>query len=606
MTTAMRLIMFLLKCLVGLFAAIGFLLIAGLVVAGLLWQRLEPLAVGRVEVPAAAVLSLDLAHGIVETRPDNPLARASMGDVVVMRDLLRALDGAGRDARVRGLLVRVGRGSLGMAEAQELRDAIKAFRDHGKFALAFAESLGEGGDRTIDYYVASAAGDIWMQPSGDLALTGFHLQSPFLRGLLDKIGVIPRLAQREEYKGVMNMFTDTALPEAQRRNLQQLADSWLGQVVVGSAADRAMAPEALRALIDRAPFGAEAAKEHGLIDRLGYLDEARAAALTAAGDGAEFLDIARYARSRQVQEESGAALALVYGLGPVVLAESENDPVFGSLAMGADTVAGAIRDAVGDPEVRAIVFRVDSPGGSYVASDVIWREVRRARDAGVPVIVSMGNVAASGGYFVAAPAHAIVAEPGTITGSIGVVAGKMVLSDLWEKAGIGWSGIKAGENADMWSPNQDYSPAAWAGLQATLDRIYGDFTGKVADGRKLPLEQVIEAAKGQVWSGEDAKALGLVDALGGLRTARNLAVEAAGIGPAEAVRFKIFPEERDPIEAFLEQAFADELRSPALGALARSLARAAQALAPVLRAVDALTGDARGPMLRAPEVRPAD
>lgn len=605
MTTAMRIIMFLLKCLVGLFAAVGFLLVAGLAVASLLWHRLEPLAVGRVDVPAVTVLSLDLARGIVETRPDNPLARASMGDVVVMRDLLRALDEAGGDPRVRGLMLRVGRASLGMAEAQELRDAIKAFRDQGKFALAFAESLGEGGNRTIDYYAASAAGEVWMQPSGDLALTGFHLQSPFLRGLLDKIGVVPRLAQREEYKGVMNIFTDTALPEAQRRNLQQLADSWLAQVVAGSAADRAMAPDALRTLIDQAPFGAATAKEHGLIDRIGYLDEARAAALTAAGPGAEFLDIARYARSRADRDEGGAALALVYGLGPVVLAESENDPVFGSLAMGADTVAGAIRDAVDDPEVRAIVFRVDSPGGSYVASDVIWREVRRARDEGVPVIVSMGNVAASGGYFVAAPAHAIVAEPGTITGSIGVVAGKMVLSDLWEKAGIGWSGVKAGDNADMWSPNQDYSATAWAGLQATLDRIYGDFTGKVADGRNLPLEKVIEAAKGQVWSGEDAKALGLVDALGGLRTARNLAIEAAGIGPAEAVRFKIFPAERDPIEAFFEQALTGELRSPAFGAVARSLARIAQALAPLRRAVDMLTGEAPGPMLRVPAVQPA-
>jgi protease-4 len=601
----MRIIMFLLKSLVGLFAAIGFLIIAVLVAGGLFWRQLAPLAEREVSIPAATVLTLDLAAGIVETRSDNPLARASMGKVLVMRDVLRALDEAGRDGRVRGLMLRAGRGSLGMAEAQELRDALKAFRAQGKFAIAFAESLGEGGNRTIDYYIASAAGDVWLQPSGDLALTGFHLQSPFLRGLLDKIGVMPRLDQREDYKGAMNMFTDAAQPEAQRRNLQQLADSWLTQVIAGSAADRAMAPEALRALVDQAPFGAEAAKEHGLIDKIGYLDEARAAALAAAGEEAEFLDIAGYARSHQDAAETGAVVALVYGLGPVALAESENDPVFGSLVMGADTVAAAIRDAVEDPDVRAIVFRVDSPGGSYVASDVIWREMRNARDQGVPVIVSMGNVAASGGYFVAAPAQAIVAQPGTVTGSIGVVVGKMVASGLWDKAGIGWSGIKAGENADMWSPNTDFSPAAWAKLQSMLDRVYGDFTGKVADGRKLPLAQVLEAAKGQVWSGEDAQALGLVDALGGLYMARDMARQAAGIAHADAVRFKIYPEERDPFEALLEQALSGEMRSPALTALARSLTRAAQALAPVLRAIETLSGQSSGPLLRAPDLRPA-
>jgi len=180
-----------------------------------------------------------------------------------------------------------------------------------------------------------------------------------------------------------------------------------------------------------------------------------------------------------------------------------------------------------------------------------------------------------------------------------------VASGLWDKAGIGWSGIKAGENADMWSPNTDFSPAAWAKLQSMLDRVYGDFTGKVADGRKLPLAQVLEAAKGQVWSGEDAQALGLVDALGGLYTARDMARQAAGIAHADAVRFKIYPEERDPFEALLERALSGEMRSPALTALARSLTRAAQALAPVLRAIETLSGQSSGPLLRAPDVRPA-
>lgn len=618
MTSGMRIVMFFLKSLVGLFAAIGFLVVVALVGSALLWRQLEPLATGRrADVPPAAVLTLDLARGIVDTRPDSLLARTSMGDVLVMRDVLEALDAAGRDPRIRGLMLRVGRGSLGLANAQELRDAIKDFRNQDKFVLAFAESLGEGGNGTIDYYIASAAGSIWMQPSGDLALTGFMLQSPFLRGLLDKIGVAPRLDQREEYKGVMNTFTDTALPEPQRRNLQQLVDSSLGQIVAGSAEDRGIVPETFRALVDQAPFSAAAAEEHKLIDRIGYLDEARAAALSAAGDtapkladtngAAAFMDIAAYARAVRAtdKDDDGAVVALIYGLGAVALAESENDPVFGSLVMGADTVAQAIRDAVEDPDVRAIVFRVDSPGGSYVASDVIWREVRRARDEGVPVIVSMGNVAASGGYFVAAPATAIVAQPGTITGSIGIVAGKMVLTGLWDKVGVAWDGVKAGANADMWTANEDFSPAAWASLQSMLDRAYEDFTGKVAEGRGLSNDEVLAAAKGQVWTGEDAMALGLVDALGGLRKARDLARDAAGIDPGKAVRFKMFPAERDPIEAFFAQATSGEMRSPALRAVARNLARAMQALGPLLRAVETLSGETLGPVLLAPDVRPA-
>jgi protease-4 len=612
MTTAMRVVMFFLKSIVGLFAAIGFLIVAGIVVLSLAWRQLEPLATGvRMDIPPATVLTLDLAAGLIETRSDNPLARASMGDVLVMRDVLDALDAAGRDPRVLGLMLRAGRGSLGLADAQELRDAIKDFRGHDKFTLAFAESFGEGGNRTIEYYVASSAESLWMQPSGDLGLTGFTLQSPFVRGLLDKIGVAPRLDQREEYKGVMNTFTDTAQPEPQRQNLQQLADSWLGQIVAGSAEDRSLAPETLRALIDKAPFSAEAAKEHGLIDRIGYLDEADAAILEAAGTTADggaavFLDIIDYARAvraraQQAGVKDGAVVALVYGLGPIALAESENDPVFGSLVMGSDTVASAIRDAVDDPDVRAIVFRIDTPGGSYVASDVIWREVRRARDEGVPVIVSMGNVAASGGYFVAAPAHAIVAQPGTITGSIGIVAGKMVFAGLSEKIGVAWDGVKAGANADMWSPQNDFSPAAWASLQDLLDRAYADFTGKVADGRNLSPEEVRAAAKGQVWTGEDAKALGLVDTLGGLRTAKAVAAEASGIATGESVRFKIFPEERDPFEVLLEQAMSGELRSPVL----RTLARTVQALAPLLRAIESLTAEPRGPLMQAPDLRPA-
>ncbi len=601
----MRVVLFLLKCLVGVFAAIGVLLAAGAAAVLLLWQDVEPLTARRVEVPDRAVLTLDLSDGVVEVRPDNLLARAVSGGAPVLRETLDALEAAGHDERVRGLFARVGRGPLGLAEVQELRDAVKRFRRAGKFAVAFAESFGEAGDGTLHYTLASAFEEVWLQPSGGLDLTGLFLDSPFLRGALDKIGVTPRLAQREEYKGVMNMFTDRALPEPQRRNLQRLVESWLGQIVGAVAEDRGLTPAEVRALVDRAPYGAAEALEYGLVDELGYRDQAETWVLERAGDDAAYVSLADYARQLDAPGPDGAVVALVYGLGPVMLDESENDSLFERAVMGADTVAGAIRDAVDDDDVKAIVFRIDSPGGSYVASDVIWRQVQRAREMEVPVIVSMSNLAASGGYFVAAPAHRIVANPATVTGSIGVVGGKLVLTGLWDKLGIAWDGVKAGDNADVWSRNRDFSQAGWAHIQSALDRTYEDFTRKVADGRGLPLDAVLDVAKGQVWTGQDAKDRGLVDELGGYGTAFALAREAAGIAPDAPLRVRVFPEPRDLFEALIEDTVLGRLQSPGIAALARGLARAAQALAPLVELTEMLRADPRSRNLRAPDFRPA-
>jgi protease-4 len=579
----MRAILFILKCIVGLFAAVGFLVVLAAAGIAFLVFRAEPLQIARPEVPEAVVLTLDFAPGVIELRPDNPLARASLGRAVALRNTVDALAAAGEDPRVKGLIARVGRGALTIAQAQELRDAVKRFRDRGKFTLAFAESFGEGGNGTWHYYLASAFGRIWLQPSGDLDLTGVLIESPFVRGALDKLGIEPQLGQREEFKGVMNMLTDTSLPEPQRRNLGRLVQSWLGQIAAGVAEGRTIEAAAAKGLIDDGPYDAEAALAAGLVDRLGYRDEADDAVLP---------------------EPAGPTVALIYGLGPVQLAESENDPAFGRLIMGADTVARAIADALDDPEVEAIVFRVDSPGGSYVAADVIWRQMQRAREAGTPVIVSMGGLAASGGYFVAAPARKIVAQPGTVTGSIGVVAGKLVLSGLWDKLGIAWDGVQAGENAGIWSPNRPFTDADWARLERRLDSTYGDFTAKVAQGRGLSLEAVRQVAKGQVWTGADAAENGLVDELGGLDRAIGLAAEAVDAAP-EAVRLKRFPEPKDTFQAILEDALGSAFDSPGLGALARGLVRLAEALTPFLEVSERLREDPRTRSLLAPDPRPA-
>jgi protease-4 len=270
------------------------------------------------------------------------------------------------------------------------------------------------------------------------------------------------------------------------------------------------------------------------------------------------------------------------------------------VTLGAVDIARALADAIDDPEVEAILFRVDSPGGSYVGSDTIWREVRRAGEAGKPVVVSMGNVAASGGYFVAAPAATIVAQPGTLTGSIGVVSGKVSLRDLWADLGVNWDGVQAGDRAAMFSPNAPFSREEWDWLQQTLDRTYADFTGKVAAGRGLSREAVLAVAKGQIWSGADAKEAGLVDELGGYRKALGLAKSAAGLSEDAAVRLRPFPEPRDPFEALLQDALGGEIESPATLSMIRSLARLAQALGPLVEAVELIGGDPRSHALQSP------
>jgi protease IV len=252
--------------------------------------------------------------------------------------------------------------------------------------------------------------------------------------------------------------------------------------------------------------------------------------------------------------------------------------------MGSDTVASAIRAAADDKDVKAILFRVDSPGGSYVASDTIWREVVRARQAGKPVIVSMGNLAGSGGYFVAMAADKIVAEPGTITASIGVLAGKMLTSGLWDKVGLSWDEVHDGENATMFTGTHDYTPAEWGRFQAWLDRVYVDFTSKVADGRRLPKEKVLEIAKGRIWSGQDAKNLGLVDELGGYDTALKLAKQAAKVPEADDVRIVVFPRAKTLLESMLDRRGPDNSDKEAIG---QTLTKVLQVVQPVARQLDA-------------------
>jgi protease IV len=502
-------------------------------------------------VPEKTVLELNLDEEIIEYRPDETLARAFLGEGPRLLTLLGAIEKAGDDERVSMLVAKVDNRGLGLARIQELRAAIKAFREKGKKAVAYTDTLGEFGQGNGAYYLASAFDEIYIQPSGNIGLTGLIAETPFIKGALDMIGVTPRVDSRHEYKNAMNMFTEEHYTKPHKEALKAMLDSWFQTMVKDIAFDRKLTEDQVRDLFDHGLFSSQEAMEAGLVDGILYADEVLSLVQKEAGTSAQRLDWSEYIKRAGLPHEKGKTIALIYGVGGVQRGKSGFSPMSGR-AMGAETISKAFRQAVDDAKVSAIIFRIDSPGGSYVASDTIRRETVRAREKGIPVIVSMGNIAGSGGYFVAMAADKIVAQPGTITGSIGVFAGKMLTNELWEKLGVSWDEIYTSKNATFWTGTHDYTPEQWALFQNFLDQIYEDFISKVAEGRNLSKEKVSEIAKGRIWSGEDALKIGLVDELGGIREAIVLAKKIAEIGEKEEIELKEFPMKKSMIAVLIE------------------------------------------------------
>jgi protease-4 len=499
----------------------------------------------REQRTAPLILELDLSDGVVEGAPTDPLTALLARRKTHLRDVLDGIRRGARDSRVRALVVRVS-GVIGLAVAQDLREAVRAFRDTGKLTVAWTESFGETGRGTVPYYLATAFERVYLQPTGYLGVTGVALEEPFFRGALDKLGIAPRFGKRHEYKTAANSFVERGYTPEHEEMSKRLVTSLGEQIVAGVAAGRGLAEERVRELIDRGPLLSREALEGGLVDRLAYRDEVYTDVRTEVRDAAGGHDpvlryVGRYNRSHSLAQRlprpKQDVVALIQGHGPIRLGRSGRAPMPGQgSAMGSDTVGAAFRAAVKDERVKAIVFRVNSPGGSAVASDAIWREVVLAREAGKPVVVSMGNVAASGGYYVAMAADTIVAQPGTLTGSIGVVVGKPIVSELLDRLGIGMGSVEDGAHARMFSTTRDFSETEWERVNASLDQIYDDFTTKVAEGRGMSRERVDELARGRVWTGADAHANGLVDELGGLQLAFDIARKKAGIAADAPVR----------------------------------------------------------------------
>jgi protease-4 len=503
---------------------------------------------------APLILELDLTDGVPEGPASDPLSAVLSLRRLKLADIINGLRWARDDDRVRVLVAKVG-GTLGLARIQEIRDAVAAFRESGKLAVAWAESFGEFTQGNLPYYLATAFDRIYLQPSGTVGLTGVAVEQVFLHDALARVGIGFESAKRQEYKTAADQLTERGFTGPAREAAERLAASVVEQLSMAIAERRGKTPEQARALLDRGPFLAADAVAEGLVDVLGYRDEVYQAVRQEAGPDAVLQYVTRYARAHAVAQRARhlpnpreQVVALIHAAGPIRQGRSNRGPMGG--AMGSDTVAAALRSARSDERVRAVLLRVNSPGGSAVASDTIWREVVRLRVAGKPVVVSMSDVAASGGYYIAMAADVIVAQPGTLTGSIGVILGKPVIADALDRAGITTDSVAEGARARMFAPTHPFTQDEWDRINAWLDAVYAEFVTKAAEGRRMTTERMGELARGRVWTGADAAANGLVDELGGLSDAARIARRRAGL-PASA-----------PLRVWPRVSPLDQLRPP--------------------------------------------
>jgi protease-4 len=504
----------------------------------------------QARLPGDMVLTLDMRKALPDQHVTNPFAAAA-GKLSVI-DVVAALARAETDDRVKGLYIRVGGEGIPSAQAEELRDAIKSFRAKGKFVIAHAQAFYTNG--MGDYYLASAADQIWMQPVSEMNTAGVATTSIFLKGLLDKISAVPEFTQRYEYKNAANMFTQSDYTPAHREASYRLIESIFESATAGMAAERKMTRDQVVALINGAPYLTQEAIDKKLVDKQGYDDEAENAAIARAGGKAELKKLSEYflAVGNPWIGAGRPTIALIQGEGEINDGESQSSAFGGDTSMGGDTIAKAFRDATEDKDVKAIIFRVNSPGGSAIASDQILDAIKKAQKAGKKVIVTMGEVAASGGYYVSLAADKIFAHQTTITGSIGVLSGKIVTSGSWALLGVNLKPLGIGENALMQSGVQPFTQPQWDQFNRSVDQIYADFTAKVAAGRKMPIEKVRDIAKGRVWSGADAKPRGLVDEFGGFRAALEATRAMAGIPADTEINLKTFPRAKEPFEAIAD------------------------------------------------------
>jgi len=500
--------------------------------------------------PTDSVLSLDLRQSLADQDSSSPFAFLS-GKSLSVLSVVETLHRAQTDARVKGLFIRLPEGGVSPAAADELRAAIRSFRASGKPVIAHSQGVYASGISTATYELGAASGDFWMQPGAALQSVGIAANETFLKRAFDKYGVHADYQQRYEYKNAVNPYLYSDFTPAHREAELGWMNSIYDSELAAAASDRKQDPAKLRATLEAGPYAAEDARTSGLIDQVGQVDDAQAAIRKASGN-AQLVDFGIYKTSTEAPAlASGSSIAVIGAEGEITTGTSNNGGLNGQSGVYSDDVAKAFHEAIDDHSIKAIVFRVNSPGGSDTASEQILAAVRAAKAAGKPVVVSMGAYAASGGYWISSEASEIIAEPTTLTGSIGVFGGKFALSDALGRFGVDQRSIGVGgEFASAFSSGQPFTPSQSAKISAWMDKIYAGFVARVAEGRRLPQDRVREIAKGRVWTGAQAKPLGLVDALGGFPDAVNAAKRLANLPADQSVPLKVLPAKKSPFDLF--------------------------------------------------------
>ncbi len=515
-----------------------FLIVGSLVMlsAASVYMLVQSLNLAVPDVVSGSTLTLDMTGPLPEDRLFDLSGPFFDVENVTFREVLNSVRRAKDDSRVSNLLLHFRGTGIGWAKAGELRSALTDFVASGKNLVSYVEYGG-----TLDYYVASAAETIYIHPQSILDLRGLNAEVTFMKSALDKLGVEAEFEQIGAYKNAPDVYRRESLSEPHREALTAIVDDLYDRLVDSIAIARNMTNAEVVALFDRGPFRAADALELGLVDELLHKDEVEAR-LAEVGEDFEPLTVAGY----EANSDDGFGLtdrpkiALIYGVGMIVSGQNSDDPLFGRV-MGADTLASTFKQVREDDSIEAVVFRIQSPGGSDVASDVIWREASLTMEK-KPVVVSMSDVAASGGYWIATASHAIVAEPSTLTGSIGIFAGKFNLDGLYEKIGFSHDRVIRGASADFWSSSRSFSAEERQRLRGILEGGYERFLERVATSRNMSRDEVDAIAQGRVWTGAQALEIGLVDELGGLDRAVALAREKADIAEDAEIRLEIYPE----------------------------------------------------------------
>jgi protease-4 len=485
------------------------------------------------------VLTVRLEGEIEEQPPQDPLTEALFGTRLTVTDIVQALDRAETDPRITGIEMRVGESTMSMGKIQEIQQKIREFNRKGKFSVAYLEYAT---NRT--YYLASACQTVILLPTSLFHVRGLMTSTTFLRGTLDKLGIYPDLYHIGEYKNAMNVFTEKKYTPAHREADQALLEDLYRQFLRGVAEGRGMKLEEVEKAIEKGPYTSQEALAAKLVDRLAYADEVRDLVKQKNRGSDNRLSLAEYLR--RTERGGGTKLAVIYATGTILPGRS-GDSRFGGAVMGSETIAEQFQRAREDTSIKAVILRVDSPGGVAFSSEVIRHEVvvtKRVK----PVVVSMSDLAASGGYAIAMSANKIVAEPGTITGSIGVVGGKYNMLGLYQKLGLSKDYITTTENSTIDYPFQNFTPAQRESILKYMRDIYGGFIQGVAEGRHMKVEAVDKIAQGRVWSGERARQLGLVDELGGLDAAISAAKTLAKIPASERISLIYLPPSKSLFE----------------------------------------------------------